>query len=84
MKAILTHYVGPTNTRGGRIVATDDDGNRVTIEYEHIHSAERNHSAAAMKLCQKMGWTGTFVYGSTRRGMVFVFADDDASNEVYV
>ena len=28
MKAIRTRYLGPTNTRGARILATDDDGHR--------------------------------------------------------
>lgn len=56
MKAILTKYVGPSNTRGGRIIASDSDNNRVTISYPHELSSEQAHRKAAEALCKKMNW----------------------------
>lgn len=77
MKAITTKYHGPTNTRGARISASDQDGNRVTISYPHELSGEDVHRAAAMALCSKMGWgllsNQRLVAGSTKTGYVFVF-----------
>ena len=40
MKAIITKYIGPTDTRGSRIKASDEDGNSITIGYDH--AAERS------------------------------------------
>lgn len=73
MKAIETRYLGPTNTRGSRIIATDGDGNRITIPYPHQLSGEACHRAAAEALCAKMRWTGRLIGGATLRGYVFVF-----------
>ena len=74
-KAIETHYRGPTDFKGSRIIADDGDGNRVTISYPYELSGEDVHRAAAAALCKKMGWAGaeTLVGGSTKRGYVFVF-----------
>ena len=73
MKAIKTKYKGPTNTRGSRIIASDEDGNRVTISYPYELSGEAVHRKAADALCAKMGWTGDLVSGSLKNGYVFVF-----------
>lgn len=73
MKAISTRYHGPTNTRGSKITASDEDGNRVSIGYPHELSGEACHRKAAETLCAKMGWTGNLIGGSTKRGYVFVF-----------
>lgn len=78
MKAIETKYLGPTDFKGSRIVADDGDGNRVTISYPYELSGEEVHRAAAVALCEKMGWSGadTLVGGSTKRGYVFVFTNE--------
>jgi hypothetical protein len=73
MKAITTRYHGPTNTRGSRITASDEDGNRVTVGYDHALSGEAVYRVAAEALCTKMGWTGGLVAGSIKHGYVFVF-----------
>jgi hypothetical protein len=75
MKAIVTKYHGPTNFKGARITASDEDGNRVTISYPHELSGEDVHRKAAMALCDKMKWAGELVGGSLKRGYVFVFVD---------
>ena len=73
MKAIKTKFKGPTNTRGSRIIASDEDGNRITISYPYELSGESVHRKAADALCAKMGWTGDLVSGSLKNGYVFVF-----------
>jgi len=78
MKAISTHYLGATDRRGSRIVASDLDGNRVTIPYPHELSGEAVHRKAAQALCVKMQWTGALAGGATKRGYCFVFVDDGA------
>ena len=75
MKAIRTKYLGPTNTKGSRIVATDEDGNRVIISSGGADSVENNHRRAAEALCAKMNWTGKMVSGSLKNGYVFVFVE---------
>ena len=55
MKAILTRYHGPTNTKGSRISASDSDGNQITIGYPHELSGMDVHRKAAYALRDKMG-----------------------------
>lgn len=80
MKAIVTKYRGPTDTRGSRIIASDDDGNRVIVPYPH--EAHDPHLEAARALCLKMGWRGKLVSGSTGKGRVFVWLVESAIVEV--
>jgi len=75
MKAILTKYLNPTNTRGARIRASDSDGNAVTIGYPHELSGEDVHRKAAEDLRDKMGWKGELVGGAIKGGYAFVFVD---------
>lgn len=73
MKAIETKYLGATDRRGSRIVASDSDGNRVTIPYPHEASGEACHRLAAEALRAKMGWAGKMISGATKTGYAFVF-----------
>lgn len=75
MKAILTKFVCPTNTRGSRYSASDMDGNRVILGADYALDSEENHWRAAAALCAKMGWKGTLAAGATRDGFAFVFVD---------
>jgi hypothetical protein len=75
MKAIITKYHGPTDYKGSRIVASDEDGNRVTISYPYELSGEAVHRKAAEELCRKMGWTGKLQGGSLKNNYVFVFVE---------
>jgi hypothetical protein len=77
MKAIITKYHGPTDTRGSRISAKDEDGNRVSIPYRHDLNQLHAHTEAAISLCTKMGWTGRIVAGGIKGGFAFVFTDAD-------
>lgn len=77
MKAISTKYHGPGNRRGSRFSADDGDGNRVYVSYDYGLDSESNHHKAALALCQKMGWTGEMVAGSTKDGMTFVWVNGE-------
>ena len=74
MKAIVTHYLPATDTRGSRIKATAEGGNSVTIGYDH--ASDNTHRKAAEALCAKMGWPGKLIEGGLPNGdSVFVFAE---------
>ncbi len=77
MKAIRTRYKGPTNTRGSRIIASDEDGNRITIGYDDALDSEDAHRKGADALCARMHWEGEMVSGSLKDGYVFVFLKGD-------
>jgi hypothetical protein len=79
MKAIQTTYKGPTNTRGSWIIASDCDGNKVTIPYPYDLSGEAVHRKAADALCAKMQWKGEMIGGWLKNGMVFVFTPEQQS-----
>lgn len=55
---IVTRYLGPTNHRGSRIIAThkrdSETTYRATIPWQHDLSPEDNHLAAAERLLD--GW----------------------------
>lgn len=76
--AIHTKYLGPTDHRGARILATKAEraGVRVTIGYDSALSATQNHIAGARALCDKLGWKGRLIGGHDTKGMVFVFRHD--------
>lgn len=63
MKAIRTRYVGPTNTRDSRIIASDGDGNKVLIGYPHQLTSDDGHRLAAQTLMDKMEWRNEIVGG---------------------
>lgn len=82
MKAITTKYLGPTNTHGARIAATDGDGNRVVVSYDYAMTRDTRHDEAARALCAKLGWTGRLMRGSVKGGCVYVWASDRDTLEV--
>ena len=85
MKAILTKFYGPTNTKPARIKAYDMDGNKNWISWDEAAAMsgqgfreaaadERTHRYAAMQLFYAMGWNGTLIAGAINGGYAFVFA----------
>lgn len=81
--AIVTKYLGPTNTRGARIVATSVGGRRVTIGYPHHLNGEACYREALAAWLEKHGslrgvsalkWAG----GETKGGYAFcpIFGDE--------
>lgn len=56
-QAIVTRYIGPTNFRGSRIIATADAG-KITVSYDPACNPNDNHRAAMLTFCKKFGWEG--------------------------
>jgi hypothetical protein len=73
-QAIETKYLGPTNTKGGRIKATAWAGS-VTLPYDHALSAEKNHKKAAFALLLKLRWNGTYAQGANVKGDGYHFVN---------
>ena len=55
-QAIKTSYVSPTNYRGARIIAKCD-AKKITVPFDYGSSPDENHTRAANKLAQELGWT---------------------------
>lgn len=55
-QAIITKYLGPTDTKGSRFKAPCSAGS-VTVSYDYSLGSTENHQAAAQALCEKLGWT---------------------------
>lgn len=80
MQTIETFYIGPTNTKPGRIRAKASGGGSVTISYPHdATTTGAAHALAADKLRQKYGWDRMYLAGSTQRGYVFAFPPTENS-----
>ena len=77
MQAILTKYMGPTGSRGGRIIAKADAG-RVIVPWDHGVGTYENHEAAAYAFCRKKGWSGRLAGGSIGNGYVWVFVSSSS------
>ena len=73
-QAIETRYLGPTNTKGGRIKASAWAGS-VTLPYDHALSTEKNHAKAAFALLLKMGWNGKYAQGGNVKGDGYYFVN---------
>lgn len=73
-QAIVTKYVAPTNTRGGRVKATSGGGLSVTIGWDHGLDVAENHLAGAVALMKKHGWDqqNDLVQGGLKDGYAFV------------
>jgi hypothetical protein len=77
MIAIQTKYIGPTNTKGGRIKAWTSNGHSATISFPHEYSHEQCHFQAVKALVEKykVDWDlSDMRYGGTEDGYVFCFA----------
>jgi hypothetical protein len=64
MKAIVTKYLPPTNSRGARIKATAEGLPSLTIPYPYELSGEACHRAAAEQLTSKYWSNASLVSGS--------------------
>ena len=73
LKAITVRFVGPTNTRGARFVATDNNGNTQTMHQDYSLPVEESHRRAAQALADKMQWRGKLVGGWQGHKSVWVF-----------
>jgi len=75
MIAIETRFLGPTDTKGSRIVAETCNEHRLVIPSDHSLSREGQHRKAAQMLADRQGWKGRLICAGTKRGFVFVFED---------
>ena len=71
-KAIVTKYLPATSTRSSGVKASDEEGNTITIPYDHTLLHGQRYAKAAVALCKKMGWGTNLVGGSIKNGYVFV------------
>lgn len=55
MQAIITRYLGATNTRGSRIKASARAGS-ITLGWDDSMSPEANHKRAALALASRFKW----------------------------
>lgn len=74
-KVIETRFFGPTNFRGSRIKASDNNENQITIGFDYSLSGIEAHYKAAYTLCKKMGWEGKLVGGWSKSGCAFVLVN---------
>ncbi len=76
-QAIVTKYIGPSNTKGSRIKATAAAGS-VTLHLDNSLNIEDNHALAALALANKYAWRGTWHMGGMPgdSGYCFVSYDD--------
>jgi hypothetical protein len=76
MQAIVTKYIGPTDTKPGRIKASCEAGS-IIVSYDFEGGVEDCHRRAAEKLQAKLGWDtehyGKMICGGLKDGFVFVF-----------
>lgn len=72
MQAIETRYIPATNTKGARCKALAPGGTFVMVPWDSRGEAAEMHAAAAVALCERMGWGGTFVFGALQHSYVFV------------
>ncbi len=70
-QAIETKYLGPTNSRGSRVVASAQAG-RLTLAWDDALNSDENHRRAALALAERYGWSTNWVGGGTRTGYVWV------------
>jgi hypothetical protein len=82
-QAIETKYLGPTNTRGARIVAKAGPGRRIS-SWDHALSSYDNHIAAARAYAEQFQWSGAWRGGCTLEGLVFVLSAPDDSPEFII
>ncbi len=73
-QAIITKYLGPTNTRGTRIKATAAAGT-VTVNWDYSLGMDANHAQAAKALVDKFEWGGLWIAGGAPNADGNVFVD---------
>lgn len=71
-QAIVTKYVGPTNSRGSRIIAKAFSGS-LTVSYDDGLNPDENHARAAEAFAKKMNWAGTLAGGGMPSGDGYCF-----------
>lgn len=82
-QAIRTRYVGPTNHRPGRVIASAAPGKIIT-SWDHDLGVVDNHVAAAKAFAEKYEWFGRWFGGSLdNAGYVFVLVDSTSTEPAF-
>lgn len=63
-QAIVTKYIGPSDTRGSRVKAQAFAGS-ITLHWDDALNSEANHARAAKALADKFSWKGTYHQGGS-------------------
>lgn len=77
-QAIVTHYKGPTNTRGACIIARTGGGHRMVVPWNYELEPAQNHAAGACALLAALGWDGVLNGGATPDGYAWTIVDSFA------
>lgn len=82
-QAIVTRFLGPTNTKGARLSASCD-AKRIVVPWPYEKNATDAHCHAAHELASALGWRGVWVGGSlpSKHKDGFVFVNVDKSDDV--
>jgi len=72
-QAIVTKYLGPTNTLGARIKASAGHARGLVDHWDYEAGVEENHARVAKVLAADRGWSGLFVAGMLPSGDGNVF-----------
>lgn len=56
MKAIVTKYIGATDTKPSNIKASAECVKSITVSYDHSLDSEDNHRKAAKALAESLQW----------------------------
>ena len=75
-QAIVTKYIGPSNTKGSRIKATAAAGS-ITVHLDHALNIEENHAKAAEALANKFNWSGNYFMGGMPDDSGYCFVSSD-------
>lgn len=75
LQAIITKRLAPTATKGPRIVAIAEDGERRTMPWDPARSITQNHLHAAQEFIRWLGWEGEWYGGAIKDGYTFVNGD---------
>lgn len=71
MQAILTKFIGPTDTKGARVKATFAESRKSkTIHWDYELDNKQNHEAVVMKLTGDP--KGAWIAGGTKDGYAWV------------
>lgn len=81
MQAIITKYIAPTNTRGGRVKATCERGS-LTVAWDHQLNIGENHRAACDALCAKFDREDAEAYGDDAKSSKFAWSRPKASGQL--
>ncbi len=79
-QAITTKYIGPTNVKGSRVKATAAAGS-VTLHWDDSLNPDNNHTAAALALANKFGWSGRWHGGGNPDGRGNVYVVETGDNQ---